>query len=141
MGTPIPSMNPAQSEAGVSFEFPIPSRAAQARKAQATSVLIRQEAQLDLTRIRIRNQIEEARNALNLSMDRMSIAGKELDLARTLVQMENKRFLNGDSNLITLNIREQNLAEAEIRRFEAYAEYRRSWNDFRVARGELEWKE
>jgi hypothetical protein len=71
----------------------------------------------------------------------MSIATRELELARELVKMENKRFLNGDSNLITLNIREQNLAEAEIRRFESYAEYRRSLNDFRVARGELEWKD
>ncbi len=141
LGTSVASLNPAQSEAGVVFEFPIPSRAAQARKSQANSVLIRQEAQLDLTRIRIRNQIEEARNTLNLSLDRMSIATRELELARELVKMENKRFLNGDSNLITLNIREQNLAEAEIRRFESYAEYRRSLNDFRVARGELEWKD
>jgi outer membrane protein TolC len=91
--------------------------------------------------VRIRNQIEEARNTLNLSIERMGIATQELELARELVKMENKRFLNGDSNLITLNIREQNLAEAEIRRFESFSEYRRSLNDFKVAKGELEWKE
>jgi cobalt-zinc-cadmium efflux system outer membrane protein len=141
MGSYVKSLSPAENEAGVSFEFPIPSRAAQARKAQANTVVIRQEAQLDLTRVRIRNQIEEARNALNLSMDRMAIANRELELARELVKMENKRFLNGDSNLITLNIREQNLAEAEIRRFESYSEYRRSLNDYTVARGEFEWKD
>jgi cobalt-zinc-cadmium efflux system outer membrane protein len=141
MGTPVKSLSPAENEAGVTFEFPLPSRAAQARKAQAATVVIRQEAQLDLTRVRIRNQIEEARNALNLSIERMGIAAHEAELARELVKMENKRFLNGDSNLITLNIREQNLAEAEIRRFESYSEYRRSLNDFKVARGELDWKE
>jgi cobalt-zinc-cadmium efflux system outer membrane protein len=141
MGTPVKSLNPAENEAGVTFEFPLPSRAAQARKAQAATVVIRQEAQLDLTRVRIRNQIEEARNTLNLSIERMGIANQELELARELVKMENKRFLNGDSNLITLNIREQNLAEAEIRRFESFSEYRRSLNDFKVAKGELEWKE
>ena len=141
MGTPVKTLSPAENEAGITFEFPLPSRAAQARKAQAATVVIRQEAQLDLTRVRIRNQIEESRNALNLSIDRMAIATRELELARELVKMENKRFLNGDSNLITLNIREQNLAEAEIRRFESYAEYRRSLNDYKVARGELDWSE
>ena len=141
LGSQVSSLSPAENEAGLVFEFPIPSRAAQARTSQANAAAIRQEAQVDLTRVRIRNQIEEARNALRLSRERMILAAKELDLAKDLVQMENKRFLNGDSNLITLNIREQNLAEAEIRRFEAFAEYRRSWNDFRVARGELEWKE
>jgi outer membrane protein TolC len=141
LGTPVNTLNTAQNEAGVSFEFPLPSRAARARKSQANSALIRQEAQSDITRTRIRNLIIEARATLGLAIERMSLASGELDLARSLVQMETKRFLNGDSNLITLNIREQNLAEAEIRKIESYSEYRRSLNDFKVARGELNWKE
>jgi hypothetical protein len=46
-------------------------------------------------------------------------------------------FLAGDSNLLLLNIREQNLAEAEIRRFEAFSDFERSANDFRVSIGAL----
>jgi outer membrane protein TolC len=141
MGTPMNTLYPAQNEAGMTFEFPLPSRAAQARKSQANTAVIRQEAQLDLTRVRIRNQIEETKVTLNLAIERMILAADELQLAKNLVQMENRKFLNGDSNLITLNIREQNLTEAEIRKVEAYAEYRRSLNDFNVARGELNWSE
>ncbi len=96
---------------------------------------------MSLALIRIRNQISDAGVALDLAIERLKLAMNELELAKKLVELETKRFLGGDSNLLLLNIREQNLAEAEVRKFEAFSEFKKSQNDLRAAQGVLDWKE
>ncbi len=137
-GTPVSRLGQPSGDAGISFEFPIPSRAASARTSQMEAMVIRQDAQVSLARTRIGNSVEDAKIALGLAHERALLASQELELSKTLVEMENKRFLNGDSNLLLLNLREQNYAEAEIRRIEAFSDFRRSANDLNVALGRLE---
>jgi outer membrane protein TolC len=141
LGTPVYGLSKFRMDGGVQFEFPIPSRAASSRIAQAEAQWMRQEAGMSLALIRIRNQISDAGVALDLALERLKLATTELELAKKLVELETKRFLGGDSNLLLLNIREQNLAEAEVRKFDAYSEFRKSQIDLRAAQGALDWKE
>lgn len=53
-----------------------------------------------------------------------------------LEQAERVRFEQGDSNLLTVNIREQQTAEAELREIEALFDFHRAVADLRAARGE-----
>jgi outer membrane protein TolC len=116
LGNPVYGLSKFRMNGGLFFEFPIPSRAATARISQAEAQWVKQEATASLTLIRIKNQISDSGIALGLAMERLQLASSELELAKKLVDLESKRFLEGDSNLLLLNIREQNLAEAEIRK-------------------------
>lgn len=138
LGNPVYGLSKFRMNGGIFFEFPIPSRAASARISQAEAQWVRQEATASLTLVRIRNQIADSGVALGLAHERLKLASSELELAKKLVDLESKRFLEGDSNLLLLNIREQNLAEAEIRKFEAFSEMKRSEIDLRAAQGRLE---
>ena len=138
LGNPVYGLSKFRMNGGLFFEFPIPSRAATARISQAEAQWVKQEATASLTLIRIKNQISDSGIALGLAMERLQLASSELELAKKLVDLESKRFLEGDSNLLLLNIREQNLAEAEIRKFEAFSEMKRSEIDLRAAQGHLE---
>ena len=138
LGNPVYGLSKFRMNGGLFFEFPIPSRAATARISQAEAQWVKQEATASLTLIRITNQISDSGIALGLAMERLQLASSELELAKKLVDLESKRFLEGDSNLLLLNIREQNLAEAEIRKFEAFSEMKRSEIDLRAAQGHLE---
>jgi outer membrane protein TolC len=138
LGTPVYGLSKFRMNGGLFFEFPIPSRAATARISQAEAQWVKQEATASLALIRIKNQISDAGVALGLAMERLQLASSELELAKKLVDLESKRFLEGDSNLLLLNIREQNLAEAEIRKFEAFSEMKKSEIDLRAAQGHLD---
>ncbi len=137
LGNPIYGLSKFRMNGGLFFEFPIPSRAASARISQAEAQWVRQEATASLTLVRIRNQISDAGIALGLAMERLRLATSEMELAKKLVDLESKRFLEGDSNLLLLNIREQNLAEAEVRKFEAFSEMKKSEIDLHAAQGRL----
>jgi len=102
------------------------------------AMTIKQDAQISLSRRRVENSVIDAQVALRLAGDRARISNEELDLAKKLVDMENKRFLNGDSNLLLLNLREQNYAEAELRKVEAFSDLKRSRNELNVASGRIE---
>ena len=137
LGVDVYPLSKFQSDAGVVFEFPIPSRAASARIEQSSASVIRQESQFEISKIRVLNSIKESKFALTTATTRLDYSFTELELAQKLADLENKRFLAGDSNLLLLNIREQNLAEAEIRKFEAYADLEKATNDYRVSTGDL----
>jgi outer membrane protein TolC len=137
LGTEVYGLSKFRMNGGLFFEFPIPSRAASARISQAEAQWVRQEATASLTLVRIRNQISDSGVALGLAMERLRLATSEMELAKKLVDLESKRFLEGDSNLLLLNIREQNLAEAEIRKFEAFSEMKKSEIDLNAAQGRL----
>jgi outer membrane protein TolC len=138
LGNPNYVLSKPRNEAGVLFEFPIPSRSASARTSQMRAMTIKQDAQISLSRRRVENSVIDAQVALRLAGDRARISNEELDLAKKLVDMENKRFLNGDSNLLLLNLREQNYAEAELRKVEAFSDLKRSRNELNVASGRIE---
>jgi outer membrane protein TolC len=137
LGVDVYPLSKFQSDAGVVFEFPIPSRAASARIEQSSASVIRQESQFEISKMRVLNSIKESKFALTTASTRLDYSFTELELAQKLADLENKRFLAGDSNLLLLNIREQNLAEAEIRKFEAYADLEKATNDYRVSTGDL----
>lgn len=75
---------------------------------------------------RIRTDIQDARNALDIARGRVEVTTKEVVAARELARGELKRFELGDSNLIFVNLREQNEADAEIREIEALQDYQKA---------------
>jgi cobalt-zinc-cadmium efflux system outer membrane protein len=79
---------------------------------------------------RIRADVQDALNAVEIARQRVEVAAQEVGAARDLAKGEAKRFELGDSNLIFVNLREQNSADAEVREIEALQDYQKAFVSF-----------
>ena len=86
---------------------------------------------------RIRTDIQDARNALEIARGRLQVTTKEVAAARELAKGELKRFELGDSNLIFVNLREQNAADAEVREVEALQDYQKAFVMYEATVGRI----
>jgi outer membrane protein TolC len=86
---------------------------------------------------RIRADIQDARNALEIARGRLQVTTKEVTAARDLAKGELKRFELGDSNLIFVNLREQNAADAEVREIEALQDYQKAFVMYEATVGRI----
>jgi outer membrane protein TolC len=58
------------------------------------------------------------------------VVSNEVKAAEELARGESKRFELGDSNLIFVNLREQNAADAKVREIEALQDYQKAFVAF-----------
>jgi outer membrane protein TolC len=79
---------------------------------------------------RVRADVQDALNGVEIARQRVEVATQEVKAARELAQGEAKRFTLGDSNLIFVNLREQNSADAEVREIEALQDYQKAFVAF-----------
>jgi outer membrane protein TolC len=86
----------------------------------------RTELQRDLLRQRIEIDLKNAKRGLEVASVRFSISKREYELALHLEDGERKRFKNGESSILTVNLREQATAEARLRMIETLADAHRN---------------
>jgi outer membrane protein, heavy metal efflux system len=79
---------------------------------------------------RVRTDVRDAVNALDIAAQRVTVARNEHKAARDLAKGELERFELGDSNLIFVNLREQTSADAAVREIEALQDYQKSLAQF-----------
>jgi outer membrane protein TolC len=79
---------------------------------------------------RIRADVQDTLNAVEVARKKVEVASKEVAASRLLAEGEMKRFALGDSNLIFVNLREQNAADAEVREVEALQDYQKAFVAF-----------
>ena len=70
-------------------------------------------------------------------MSASELAQSEVEVALELASAERDRFDLGDSNLFTVNLREQAAVDAELRRVAASLDYQRALALYRQATAEL----
>ncbi len=115
---------------GLRFEIPLATRTqtgkiemyeAKQRKLAFTETFLKE---------RIRVDVQDALTALDAAFQRITIADQEVKAAKELSTGEATRFAAGDSNLIFVNLREQNAADAEVRQIDALLDYQRAMVTF-----------
>lgn len=120
-------------KAGVRFEIPLLTRTqegridfyeAKQRKIAFTETFLKE---------RIRADVQDVLNALEIARKRVQVTAQEVQASRTLAEGERARFGLGDSNLIFVNLREQNAADAEVREIEALQDYQKAFVAFEAA--------
>lgn len=79
---------------------------------------------------RIRADVQDVLNAVEIARKKVEVATLEVKASRELAEGELKRFNFGDSNLIFVNLREQNAADAEAREIEALQDYQKAFVAF-----------
>jgi outer membrane protein TolC len=117
-------------KAGLRIEIPLATRTQKGRidyyesrqkKLQFTETFLRE---------RIRADVQDALNALDIARSKVEVAAAEVKASDDLARGELKRFNLGDSNLIFVNLREQNAADAEAREIEALQDYQKAFVTF-----------
>ncbi|ANM31445.1 hypothetical protein ABI59_20505 [Acidobacteria bacterium Mor1] len=124
-------------KAGIAFGLPIQRREAAGKLREREGELRRIDQQIRLLEDRIEAQVREAHNAWTQAFRRYEQASRSLDLARELEDAERIQVQEGNSDLLRLNIREQQSAQAAVFLVDAMTEYYEARNDYRAALGTL----
>lgn len=123
----------AELKGGLRVEIPLRTRTqegridffeARQRKLEFTETFLKE---------RIRADVQDALNAVDIARRRVEVATQEVAASRDLAEGELKRFNMGDSNLIFVNLREQNAADAEAREVESLQDYQKACVAFEAA--------
>jgi outer membrane protein TolC len=137
-GTGNPKLEDPEVKAGLRIEIPLATRTqkgridyyeSRQRKLQFTETFLRE---------RIRADVQDALNALDIARSKVEVAEAEVKASEDLARGELKRFDMGDSNLIFVNLREQNAADAEAREIEALQDYQKAFVTFEAIRARIQ---
>lgn len=117
---------PNEVKAFVRFELPFQRRAATG-KLEAAKAKLSQLAQRErFARDQVTAEVRDAASAVRAAHERATLATQEVRVALDLADAERERFRLGDSNLFTVNLREQAAVDAELREVSAVNDYLRA---------------
>ncbi|MGB3049592.1 MAG: TolC family protein [Polyangiales bacterium] len=108
-------------EAGVKLSMPLLLRKERGRAGAARAEVADKEAQLRFVSDQLRARTLDAASAVEAAQRRAELTDDVVDTAAELAEGERRRFEVGSSNLIFVNLREQQAAMARLRYIEAVA--------------------
>jgi outer membrane protein TolC len=120
---------------GGELKLPIQRRDALGRREQAIARVAQALIDEKFARERIVNDVTDARSAVRAAFEQISNARRNVELARELVAAEQRSFELGRSDLLRIQLREVQLADAQVLELDAYLAYRRARADLRAAIG------
>jgi outer membrane protein, heavy metal efflux system len=129
------SLDETELKLGVKLEVPLELRKGQGRTAVAIAKQRELDQKLIFSRQKIQAEVQKSLLSLELAKTKAELAHQELIAARELQEGEKIRLLNGDSNLIFLNLREQTAAEAAISEIESRMECQSAMAQFDASLG------
>lgn len=139
MGPAMPSrpdLSQPVLELSLFLDVPLQARVMQGRARAAEAQANRARLQLGYAQDTIASEVQDALSALRVSSERIEAARNEVAAARALEEGERIRFEHGDSQLLIVNLREQQTAEARLREVDALLDHQRAHVMLRAARGE-----
>lgn len=125
-------------EFGIGFvlSIPIPLRKARGALQEARADLAGINAKVRGTRDKIESEVRKAHVALVAAHQSWDLASRQAEAAETLADAERRRFSEGASDLVVVNLRELAVGSAQSAVVDAAADYQRAQADFKVATGE-----
>ncbi len=113
-------------KAQIRVELPLLQRRARGRAERTRLELKRLDHRIRLARDRIQTEIRGAMATLRVAFDQTDLARQNFELARQLERAEERKLSLGSSNLIDVNIRERQTADAARSLISAQAAYFRA---------------
>jgi outer membrane protein TolC len=120
---------------GLRVEVPLQTRSQQGRLDFLNAKQREIDFQETALRDRIRTEVLDSINALDIARSRVDVARKELELAKNLEAGELFKFNQGDSNLIFINLREQTTADSAVREIDTLLDFQRAIAAYHAAVG------
>lgn len=131
------SLGDDNTKISLQLEIPIQYRRIRGRAGQIEGSLARLNHQNRMLAQRVRADIVITQKNLSVSLQRRELAVEELTLAQRLETGERTRLRQGETNILTVNLREQATAEAEFRLAEASAEALKHFISLKTTLGEV----
>ncbi len=131
-----PDLSKPIFEISLLLDVPIQTRAIRGKLDAATALASRLQYQATFAKDRVEADVRDAQSAILRAAERVEAARREVRLAEELEEAERTRYAQGDSQLLIVNLREQQTAEAELRAIDARLDHQRAIADLRAARGE-----
>jgi len=136
VGAPTsPSRDKSQFEldAGLFVDVPVQRRRARGKQRMAEGKIAQVNAKRRLAEDRVIMDIQYAHTALMAAYERIGKAAESVELAIYMAQVEQGRFDLGESDLLAVNLREQQAAEAREIEVNALLEFFGAQADLRAA--------
>jgi outer membrane protein TolC len=121
--SPNPAYDPRSLQVGVSFDFPLENRKAEGKTVSSLYKIGALKKQRDFLSQELQRQIHFFISASSQSKERWVISDREFVNTNKMADAEKKRWLQGASDLFIVNLREQDVADADIRRWSALYDY------------------
>jgi outer membrane protein TolC len=126
--------SPFELEVGLYGAVPLQRREARGKIAAAQAKLAQINAKRQFVVDKITAAVQDTVSALDAAGGRIERAETNLDLARETLRLGRLQFDAGDIDLVTLNIYEKSVTDAQLLRVAAYADFFSSIADYRAAR-------
>jgi outer membrane protein TolC len=117
---------PNEVKATLTFQLPFQRRVAEGKLEQATAKYSQLTLREGFARDTVTAEVRDAASAVQAAHQRARLAMQEVTVALQLADLERDRFQLGDSDLIRVNIREQQAVDAELSLVAANLEYIRA---------------
>ncbi len=131
-----PDLDEPVLELSLLLDVPLQNRANEGRATALRAQIERTALQQRFAAERVAADVQDAYSAVARAKERISSIHREVQLALELEAAERERFAAGDSQLLIVNLREQQTAEARLREVDALFDYHRALADLRAARGD-----
>jgi len=122
-------------EAGIYLDVPVQRRKARGKVATVQGKLAQITAKMRMTEDKIVTDVKAVYAALTASLEQITRARESVELADRLAEIERRKFELGESDLLSVNLREQQAAEAQGLEVDALYEYFSAQADYRAALG------
>ncbi len=122
-----------ESSLALEFRVPVQRNEAKGRLQVITAELQRLDADAKFARERIVAEVRDAWSAIRAAQEQIGMTRKNVDLAIQLEEAERKRFDQGATDLLALQIREQATFDSRLLEVDAQAEFFRSQADYEAA--------
>ncbi|MFZ4713265.1 MAG: TolC family protein [Bacteriovoracaceae bacterium] len=129
--------DPESLQVGLKLDIPLENRKAEGKSVSTFYKMKSLEKQKNYLEQEINQQMNFFKNASMLSKTRWEIGTREFEGTINMAEAEKKKWLQGASDLFILNLREQDVADVEIRRLAALYDYHQYLLDFDLFRASL----
>ena len=124
--------SPYELEAGLFLEVPVQRRKSRGKMTAVEAKLGQLAAKQRMTADKITTDVQAVYAALVAAYQQIERAHESAELADRLAEIERRKFELGESDLLSVNLREQQAAEAQITEVDAMYEYFAARADYRA---------
>lgn len=129
--------DPEAVKVGVSFDFPLENRKAEGKTVANEYKLRAIEKQKDFVEQELKQYYDFSVLSMQQSLARYEIVTREFENTKVMAEAEKKRWLQGESDLFIFNLREQDVAEADIKRWSTLLDSQQYYIDAKLFSGTL----
>lgn len=129
--------DPERLQVGVSFDYPLENRKATGKSVAQSYKLKALSKQNEYTINELSRSYDYSLRAITLGKQRLSNVSEEVKNSLKMAQAEKVRWNQGSSDLFIVNLREQDVADAEIRKWTAYTDIKQAIIDAKLFLGKI----